>query len=89
MTNMTSYWTGEADGGVIYLNGLTNEKDQRIRIIDWNMISMDHEKIRILEDRPEEPDEKKGQEKEARKIARSIAKEFNSWAGKNSRVKNK
>lgn len=89
MTSMFSYWQGDADGGVIYLNGLTNEKDQRIRIVDWDHIDMDYKKIALLESRPQDPGAKKAQEKEGRKIAREIADQFNLRASLNSRVKNK
>lgn len=89
MIDRISYNTNEADGGIIYFNGLTNEKDQRIRIIDWNHLSLDFKKIQILEDRPEDENGKRGQEAEAIKIARGAADEFNAWAGRNPKVKNK
>lgn len=89
MINRISYNTYEADGGIIYFNGLTNEKDQRIRIIDWNHVSLDFKKIQILEERPEDENDKKVQEAEAIKIARGVADEFNAWARRNPKVKNK
>lgn len=52
MTSPFSYSSNPADGGIIYLDGLTAEKEQRILIVSFNDLLISPEDIEILEKRP-------------------------------------
>lgn len=52
MTSPFSYSSNPADGGIIYLDGLTAEKEQSILIVSFNDLLISPEDIEILEKRP-------------------------------------
>lgn len=59
MVSPFSYSSNPADGGIIYLDGLTSEKEQRIQIVSFNDILISPLDIGILEERPSLSEEEK------------------------------